>query len=72
MMEALVAALGFALIFGALLDAFETVVLPRRVTRQWRLTRLYYRATWIPWSAIARRLPGRSRETFSGFTGRFR
>ena len=44
-----------AIVFGAvilcvvLLDAFETVVLPRRVLRNFRLTAYFYRRTWIPW-----------------------
>ena len=39
-------AAGIALLLVVALDAFEAVVLPRRVTRRFRLTRLYYRATW--------------------------
>ena len=42
------------LILLVLFDAFESVVLPRRVTRQFRLTRFFYRSTWKPWSALAR------------------
>jgi hypothetical protein len=48
-----------AIIFGAIIifivlqDAFETVVLPRRVTRQFKLTALFLRRTWIPWRKIA-------------------
>jgi hypothetical protein len=34
-------------------EAFETIVLPRRVTRQFRLTRYFYRATWKPWATLA-------------------
>lgn len=45
---------GIVLVLGVLWEAFETVVLPRRVTRRLRLTRLFYRCTWIPWSAVAR------------------
>ncbi len=37
-------------------DAFETVVLPRRVSHRFRLTRLYNRSTWRAWSALARRV----------------
>jgi hypothetical protein len=37
-------------------DAFETVVVPRRVSRRVRLTRLFYRATWQPFAAGARRI----------------
>jgi Ion channel len=49
----------FAVIAGVLLilivlwETFETIVLPRRVTRQFRLTRLFYRSTWKPWAALA-------------------
>ena len=45
---------GLLLIAVVLWDAFETVVLPRTVTRRVRLTRLYFRATWSPWSRVAR------------------
>jgi hypothetical protein len=41
------------LIATVLWDAFETVVLPRTVSRRLRLTRLYFRATWIPWRQLA-------------------
>jgi len=53
-----------------LLDAFETIVLPRRVTRPFRLTTLFYRVTWRPWRLLARVMPaGRRRETFLSFFG---
>jgi hypothetical protein len=45
--------LGVLLILTVLWEAFETIVLPRRVTRQFRLTRLFYRSTWRPWVALA-------------------
>ncbi len=58
------------LILGILLDAFETVVLPRRVTRRIRFARLFYRVTWIPSSALVRRIASNSRrETYLGFFG---
>ena len=47
---------GIVIICVVLLDAFETVVLPRRVTRHFKLTAWFYRRTWIPW----RRLRGAS------------
>jgi voltage-gated potassium channel Kch len=53
---------GFALLLTILWDAFETIVLPRRVTRQFRLARLFYRATWLPWRALVRWLPRKKRE----------
>jgi hypothetical protein len=66
----------FAAIFGVvticvvLLDAFETVVLPRRVTRHFRLTAWFYRRTWIPWRNIAGRIRTPSRQqNFLGYFG---
>jgi Ion channel len=54
---------GVLLLLLALGDAFEAMVLPRRVTRRWRLTRLFYRPTWIIWRGAALNLPaGRYRQ----------
>jgi hypothetical protein len=69
MLDAVWAVVGALLIGIALLDAFETIVLPRRVTRQVRLTRVFYRSTWRPWAAVASRLSAASRENFLGFYG---
>jgi len=68
---AIIAAIsGAAFILIVLWDAFETIVLPRRVTRKVRLTRLFYRLTWQPWRAVARALPGtKRRESFLSFFG---
>lgn len=44
------------LIGGVLWDAFETIILPRRVTRRFRLTRLLYRVTWQPLTTVVRRM----------------
>ncbi len=44
---------GIALILGILWDAFETIILPRRVTRRFRLTSAFYQIIWAPWSAFA-------------------
>jgi voltage-gated potassium channel Kch len=44
-------------------DAFQTIILSRRVVRRFRLTRTFYRLLWAPWRAVARRLPeGNRRE----------
>jgi len=54
---------GTLLLLGVLWDAFETMILSRRVSRGVRVTTLFYRATWRPWAAAARRMaPGRRRE----------
>src|SRR5690349_17640354 len=69
-MNILIAAISILLVIAILLDAFETVVLPRRVTRRIRLARAFYRITWIPSAAIARRIKSnRRRESYLGFFG---
>jgi hypothetical protein len=69
-MTTLAAAAGIALILLVLWDAFETIVLPRRVTRQIRLARLYYRTTWALWKAALAAVPSpKRRETYLGFFG---
>jgi hypothetical protein len=61
---------GALVVFVVLWEAFETIVSPRRVTRRFRLTRAFYRATWLPWRAVGRRLPaGRPREAFLSVFG---
>jgi len=61
---------GVIIIWVVLLDAFETVVLPRRVTRHFKLTAWFYRQTWIPWRGIARRIKTTSRQqNFLGYFG---
>ena len=60
---------GAVLLATVLWDAFETIILPRRVSGRIRLTRLFYRATWIPWRAAARALSGRKRDVFLSIFG---
>ena len=61
---------GTVVILAVLLDAFETVVLPRRVRRKFRITVWFYRNTWKPWRKITGLIksPGR-RENFLGYFG---
>ena len=61
---------GTVVILAVLLDAFETVVLPRRVRRKFRITVWFYRNTWKPWHKITGLIksPGR-RENFLGYFG---
>lgn len=64
------AIVGAAIIWVVLLDAFETMVLPRRVMRNFKLTAYFYRRTWIPWRGIARRISKPSRQqNFLGYFG---
>ncbi len=61
---------GVALILLVLWDAFETVVLPRRVTRRFRLTRFFYRNTWRIWAGVFSSLSkGKRLETYLGYFG---
>ena len=61
---------GVVVICAVLLDAFETVVLPRRVTRQFRLTAWFYRRTWLPWRKIAGHISTPARQqNFLGYFG---
>lgn len=61
---------GIAIFLIVLWDAFEAIILPRRVTRRFRLTRFYYLFTWRTWKLYARLLPSqKAQETFFGFFG---
>src|ERR1700756_1903152 len=61
---------GILIIAVVLLDAFETVVLPRRVQRSFRLTSWFYRHTWRPWTRVAGFIPSPSRrESFLSYFG---
>jgi hypothetical protein len=56
---------GALLLAATLWDAFETMVLSRRVSRGNRLTVLFYRLSWPSWRALARRMDrGNRRENF--------
>lgn len=68
-MLALAAIAGILIIFLVLLDAFETIVLPRRVQRSYRLTAWFYRNFWTAWTKLSRSMPGRLRENFLGYFG---
>jgi hypothetical protein len=69
-MHILSAIAGIISILAILLDAFETVVLPRRVRRTFRITSWFYRRTWIPWRELAEHIPGLARrENFLGYFG---
>lgn len=59
-----------ALIFIVLFDAFEVMILPRRINRAFRPARLYYRFTWFVWRrASCLWLAGRWRHGFLSVFG---
>jgi hypothetical protein len=63
-------AAGLALILIVMWDAFEAIILPRRVTRRFRLTRLFFKTSWTLWTFAASLVPSRkTRETLFGFYG---
>jgi hypothetical protein len=69
-MRVFTAILGIVIILSVLLDAFETIVLPRKVQRAFRLTSWFYRNIWIPWVKIARHIRANNwRENFLGYFG---
>jgi hypothetical protein len=59
------------LIFSVVLwDAFEAIILPRRVTRKFRIARLFFRSTWIVWKfAMCLIRSPKRREAMLGFYG---
>jgi hypothetical protein len=52
----LLGALGVLVVVVVLVDAFETVVLPRRVNRRWRITVAVYRVSWPAYRSVAHRV----------------
>ena len=52
-MHAVATLIGIVLIALILFDAFETVILPRGLTRAVRLTSKFYTVTWRIWRAVA-------------------
>lgn len=63
-------AVGVAVFLIVIWDAFESIILPRRVTRRFRLTRVFYKFTWNRWRSITGLLSSRKRkETLLSFYG---
>ncbi|MFZ0882348.1 MAG: ion channel [Candidatus Acidiferrales bacterium] len=64
------AVVGLIIIGVILLEAFETIILPRRVARWFRLTRAFYISMWVPTRAFAHLIRStKKRETFLSFFG---
>jgi len=60
---------GVLLLAVVLVEVFESLVLPRRVTRPYRMTPLYYRIAWRTWRVLGARLPARWRQTWLSVFG---
>src|SRR6266478_1980708 len=66
----IIAILGFLIVTMMLWDAFEVIILPRRVTRRVRFARLFYRFTWRLRSIVAELIPlDRPRENYLSYFG---
>jgi hypothetical protein len=62
--------IGCFVIALVLFDAFHTIVLARRTSRSLRITRAFYKLTWAPVAAAAKRIrSGQRRESFLGIYG---
>jgi Ion channel len=63
-------AAGVAILIIVIWDAFEVIVLPRRVTRRFRLSRFFYRNLWSLWKSLASLIPSKkARESAFGIFG---
>jgi hypothetical protein len=61
---------GIVCLFAVLLDAFQTIILPRRATGRFRITSIFYILTWRPWKLFAGRFRHpRKRETAFSYYG---
>ena len=70
MITTAVACFAVILLFLTLQDAFEVMLLPRRVIRRLRFVSIFYRLTWRAWSRLASLLPNDGRrEDFLGVYG---
>jgi hypothetical protein len=62
--------LGIFFCLGVFLDAFQTIILPRRPKGRFRITRLFFLMTWNPWVLIGDRLKSkRAREQYFSIYG---
>src|SRR5579872_2452872 len=69
-MRLFVGILGLLLMFATLWETFESIILPRRVTRRFRVARLFYQITWTVWSAINGRIHSKKlRESHLSYYG---
>ena len=69
-MHAFIGILGFALLVFILWDAFESVILPRHVRRDFRFARFFFQNAWAIWSGTAERIRSvKRRESYLSYFG---
>lgn len=69
-MRVLTLIVGLLCLSEVLVDAFQTIILPRRASGRLRISGIFLTATWIPWRAIAGRMrQTRRRESFLSYFG---
>jgi hypothetical protein len=69
-MSVLILIAGVACLAEVLLDAFQTIILPRRASGRLRVSRLFLTAAWIPARTIAGKMQrSASRESFLSYFG---
>jgi hypothetical protein len=62
--------LGCVFLAGVLLDAFQTIILPRRPVGRFRITRLFVVVTWLPWGYLIEHFGSRrNRDQLYSFYG---
>ena len=61
---------GISIILAVLWDGFETMVLPRRITRRFRFARFFNRSMWRLWSLLLKAIPSdRGRAAYRSIFG---
>jgi len=69
-MKILAIILSIIFIVAIIQDSFETIILPRRISRRFGLSHFFYMMTWVPWSSIGRKMrEGNRREVYLSYFG---
>lgn len=63
-MRVIAAIFGVVFILITAFDAFETIVLPRRVVRRVRMAKIFYRVSWACWALIGHKLKAGNRREY--------
>jgi hypothetical protein len=63
-MRILILFAGIVCLISVLVDAFQTIILPRRASGRFRLTRIFYIVTWRPWVFLTKWLQDTRKRDF--------